>query len=73
MIDWKVRLKNKAFLLTFIPAVLALIYNILGTIGIIPGISQNSLTEISVTIINILVMLGIIVDPKTNGFYDNNN
>lgn len=73
MIDWKVRLKNKAFLLTFIPAVLALIYNILGTIGIIPGISQNSLTEISVTIINILVMLGIIVDPTTNGFYDNNN
>ena len=72
MIDWKVRLKNKTFLLTFIPAVLALIYNVLGTIGIIPGISQNSVTEISVTIINILVMLGIIVDPTTNGFYDNN-
>ncbi len=73
MIDWKVRFKNKTFLLTFIPTVLALIYNLLGTIGIIPGISQDSLTEISVTLVNILVMLGIVVDPTTNGFYDNNS
>ena len=70
MIDWKTRFKNKAFLLTFIPSVLALIYNILGTFGVIPGLSQDTLTEFLVTFVNILVTLGIITDPTTNGFSD---
>lgn len=70
MIDWKTRFKNKAFIVTFIPSILALIYNILGVFGIIPGLSQDTLTDVLVTCVNVLVTLGIITDPTTNGFSD---
>lgn len=70
MINWKIRFKNKTFLLTFIPTVLSLIYNCLGVAGIVPTISQDALTEIILTLINILVALGIVVDPTTTGISD---
>lgn len=73
MINWKIRFKNKTFLITFIPAVLALIYNVLASIGIVPSITQDALSELLITLVNILVMLGIVADPTTEGFCDKNS
>lgn len=70
MINWKVRLKNKTFLITFIVAVLGLIYNVLGMLGIIPTISQDTVTELIIMVVNILVTLGIVIDPTTQGTGD---
>lgn len=66
----KIRLKNKTFLLTFIVTLLAFVYNVLGTFGIVPTIAQEEIYNIILGAVNILSLLGIVVDPTTNGIKD---
>jgi holin, phage phi LC3 family len=69
-INWKLRFSNKATLTAIVLAVIALIYQILGLIGVVPSISQSELVEVSGMLINILVLLGIVTDPTTAGIND---
>lgn len=70
MINWKLRLKNKATLLTLSVTVIAFVYQVLGLFGIVPAISEETVTQLITMLINILAMLGIIVDPTTAGIGD---
>lgn len=71
-INWKVRIKNKAFWLAMIPAVLLLVQQIAGLFGLSMDFSniQNQLVAIIGTVFSILAILGIIVDPTTKGLTD---
>lgn len=72
MINWKVRIKNKAFWLAMIPAVLLLIQQI-GTIfgfNFDFGELGNQLKEVVNTAFFILALLGIVTDPTTLGVSD---
>lgn len=69
-INWKVRFKNKVWLTAFIAALLALIYQVLGLCGVVPGITQETLLGVVGMVINLLVMLGVVVDPTTAGAND---
>ena len=69
-INWKVRLQNKTFLIAFIGAILTFVYTILGMFGVVPSITQNMLTDAIMAIINILVTLGVVTDPTTQGVSD---
>lgn len=69
-INWKLRIKNKATLTALIFALVALIYQILGLFNIVPGVSESQLVEIIGAAINILAVLGIVVDPTTTGITD---
>lgn len=69
-INWKVRFRNKTWIITFVAAVLSLLYQIFGMLGIAPPVSQDTLTNILMMIVNLLVMLGVIVDPTTSGVID---
>lgn len=71
-INWKVRIKNKAFWLAMIPAVLLLVQQIAGLFGLSMDFSniQNQLIAIIGTVFSILAILGIIVDPTTKGLTD---
>lgn len=69
-INWKVRFKNKTWLLTFCVGILAFVYQVLGLFGVVPSISQETVVEIIGMVINILVMLGIVVDPTSSGITD---
>ena len=69
-INWKVRLQNKTFLIAFIGAILMFVYTILGMFGIVPSITQNMLTDAIMALINILVALGVVTDPTTQGIGD---
>jgi len=68
--NWKLRFKNKATLLTLLVTIIAFIYQILGIFGIVPSISQDSATQIVTLVVNALAMLGIVVDPTTQGISD---
>lgn len=70
MINWKVRLKNKTWLLSFVLAVVAFVYQILGMVGITAPISEDMATQIVGLLINLLVGLGVVVDPTTKGTKD---
>lgn len=69
-INWKIRFKNKAWLLAFCGAVLAFIYQVLGLFGILPAVSENTSMTLLGLILNVLAALGVIVDPTTPGAGD---
>lgn len=69
-INWKVRLKNPVFWLTVIPAVIALVYTVLGLFGVVPTISEDVLVNAVTAIITALTTVGVLVDPTTKGVGD---
>ena len=68
--NFKVRLKNKTFWLTAIPALVTLIYCVLGLFDIVPTISEQTIVKVLTTIISLLTTLGVFVDPTTEGVKD---
>ncbi len=69
-INWKVRLKNPVFWLTVIPAVIALVYTILGLFGVVPTISEDTIVNAVTAIISALTTVGVLIDPTTKGVGD---
>lgn len=69
-INWKVRLKNPVFWLTVIPAVIALVYTVLGLFGVVPTISEDTLVNAVTAIISALTTIGVLIDPTTKGVGD---
>lgn len=70
MINWKLRLKNKVTLTTLTVSILALVYMILAILGITPKVTQDEIKEVVMLLINIFVILGIVIDPTTEGVGD---
>ena len=71
-INWTVRIKNKAFWVTIIPAVLLLAQQICAMFGVelnIAGVSDQ-LVSIVGTVFGILALIGIVNDPTTSGMSD---
>ena len=69
-INWILRFKNKVTLTTLVVAIIALVYQVLGLCGVVPAVSQSDVVNVAGAIINILVLLGIVVDPTTQGASD---
>lgn len=69
-INWKLRLKNRTTLTAIIATVVAFLYSIVGLIDTFPDISQESILKCAELLIEILVLLGIVVDPTTSGVSD---
>lgn len=69
-INWKLRFQNKTTLTAVILALVALVYQVLGLFGVVPKISQDELTTVIGMVINLLCLLGIVVDPTTDGVSD---
>ena len=72
MINWRVRIKNRAFWLSLIPAVLLLLQQALRLCGVDfdPGQLEGQLTGLAGTVFSILALLGIVADPTTPGLRD---
>ena len=72
MINWTVRLKNKAFWLSFIPAMLLLIQVVAAVFGF--TLDLGELGEKLLAVVNalfaVLAILGIVTDPTTAGISD---
>ena len=69
-INFKVRAKNPVFWLTVSPAVVTLVYTILGACGVVPSLSEDAVTNIVTAIVSALTTLGVLVDPTTKGVGD---
>lgn len=72
MINWRVRIKNKTFWMTLIPAILLLIQVIAAPFGLTLDFGElgNQLLAIVNAIFAVLVILGIVEDPTTAGIKD---
>lgn len=71
-INWKVRIKNKNFWLTLIPAILLLVQTILVPFGYKWdfGVLGQQLTAIINAAFAVLSILGVVNDPTTEGVSD---
>lgn len=71
-INWKVRVKNKAFWVAIIPADLLLVQQVAGLFGLALdfGELQAQLISIVGTVFTLLAILGIVADPTTAGMGD---
>lgn len=71
-LNWKVRFKNKVWLSTFISLIIGFVYNILNMFDIAPVITQNAVTQVVGQVLTLLGLLGVLVDPTTEGISDSN-
>ena len=71
-LNWIVRIKNKAFWVALIPALLLLVQAIAAVLGF--AIDLGDLGDKLLTVINalfaVLAILGVVVDPTTPGAGD---
>lgn len=72
MINWKVRIKNKTFWITIIPAVLLMIQAIAAVFGysLDFGDLGDKLLAVVNAVFGVLVILGVVTDPTTAGTGD---
>ena len=71
-INWIVRIKNKNFWLSLIPAVLLLIQVIAAVFGFALDLGNlgNKLLDVVNALFAVLAILGIVTDPTTEGVSD---
>lgn len=72
MINWKVRIKNKLFWLSLIPALLLLAQTVAAVFGCTLDLTdlQQKLLELINALFGLLTVLGIVTDPTTVGVSD---
>lgn len=71
-INWLVRIKNKAFWLALIPAVLLLAQTVAATLGYTLDLGEigDKLLAVINAVFAVLTILGVVVDPTTDGMGD---
>lgn len=72
MINWRVRIKNKAFWVAIIPAVLVLIQVVAAVFGYTLDLGElgNKLIAVVNAVFVVLSILGVVNDPTTSGLSD---
>ena len=69
-INWKVRIKNKASLGSFLSLVTGFIYSMLALFDVFPSVTQNLILQLMNQVLTFLGLIGVIVDPTTAGVGD---
>lgn len=72
MINWRVRIKNRNFWITLIPAILLLVQVIAAVFNYTLDLGQlgTKLLEVVNALFVVLAILGIVTDPTTAGIRD---
>lgn len=73
-INWKIRLKNKLFWVTIIPALLLLIQVVLAVFGVEINLDDlgGKLLDVVNAAFAVLAILGVVTDQTTEGLSDSN-
>lgn len=72
MINWKVRIRNKIFWLSIVPAALLLVQTVMALFGYKWdfGVLNQQLTAVVNAVFAVLAILGVVNDPTTAGLSD---
>ena len=71
-INWKVRFRNRLWLWSFLSAVTAMLFAFFSLCGIALPLNQNTVLGILYQVLSILSLLGVLIDPTTQGLNDSN-
>lgn len=69
-INWKVRLQHKQFWMALIALLIVLANQIAGIFHVDITIYNEQVTAITETVLSILALLGIVIDPTSSGVSD---
>ena len=68
--NWKVRFKTPVWLTSFIAFVVSTVYQALALFNVAPAIDQEIWLQVAAAVIQLLTLLGVLVDPTTAGISD---
>lgn len=66
----KARLKNKTFLVSMSVLIVSLVYRVLSLMDVFPSVSESEILELVSMAVNVLALVGVVVDPTTEGIND---
>ena len=69
-VNWKVRFKNKTWLMMFISLVIGFTFNVLRLFDVYPEITENTICNAIDQVLTFLGLIGVLVDPTTAGLGD---
>ena len=69
-INWKVRLRNKTWLMSIIALIITFVYDLLAMLEIVPAVTEDWLMSLIQTLLTLLTALGVVIDPTTQGAND---
>lgn len=69
-INWKVRLRNKTWLTAVIALVVSFVYDLLASFDAVPAVGEDWVMSTVQTVLTLLTMLGVVIDPTTPGAGD---
>lgn len=69
-INWKVRFKNKVWLTAFITLSVSTVYQLLALFDVATALTQDAVLQAAAAILQLLSLLGVVVDPTTKGLGD---
>ena len=69
-INWKVRLRNKPWVAGLIGVIVTFAYDIMAAFEIVPAVDESHVMSLIKTLLTLLVGLGVLVDPTTQGVSD---
>lgn len=72
MINWRLRLQNKTTLYSIIFDIVLIIFTLIELIQSFPSITPEQVMKVFALGIEVLVLLGIVIDPTTEGIKDSN-
>ena len=72
MINWKVRIKNKQFWVSIIPALAILVQAVAAVFGYTLNLDEmvGKILQVVSAVFAVLAILGVVVDPTTAGIGD---
>lgn len=69
-INLKARFKNPTFVITICTLIITFVYQVLALFGVVPAVSEDTVTQLLTMIVNLLAAIGVLVDPTTAGISD---
>jgi phi LC3 family holin len=69
-INLKARMRNKTFVISSSVLIISFLYGLLSLLGVAPRVSEKQITDLVYMAVNILALLGVVVDPTTKGIND---
>ena len=69
-INWKLRLQNKVTLTSLVLLIVTFIYQLLSILGITSTVSEDTVTQLVLLLVDVLAAIGVVTDPTTKGLSD---
>ncbi len=69
-INWKVRIRNKTWLASVLALIVSFVFDLLAMLDVVPAVSEDWVMNLVLTVLAVLTMLGVVIDPTTPGAGD---